>query len=76
MQAMFNEAYSSGKVPIQWQTALITPIFKHGDASDSANYRPIAVGEPLCRLYANILNHRLTQYTEQQQLRTHTQAGY
>ena len=76
IQAMFNEAYSSGKVPIQWQTALITPIFKHGDASDAANYRPIAVGEPLCRLYANILNHRLTQYTEQQQLRTHTQAGY
>ncbi len=68
---MFNEAYSSGKVPIQWQTALITPIFKHGDASDPANYRPIAVGEPLCRLYANILNHRLTQYTEHQQLRTH-----
>ncbi|DBA91727.1 TPA: hypothetical protein ACH3X1_003323 [Trebouxia sp. C0004] len=26
IQAMFNEAYSSGKVPIQWQTALITPI--------------------------------------------------
>lgn len=73
---MFNEAYSSGKVPIQWQTALITPIFKHGDASDPANYTPVAVVEPLCRLYANILNHRLTRYTEQQQLRTHTQAGY
>ena len=71
IQAMFNEAYSSGKVPIQWQTALITPIFKHGDASDPANYRPIALGEPLCRLYENILNHRLTQYTEHQQLRTH-----
>ncbi len=72
IQAMFNEAYGSGKVPIQWQTALITPIFKHGDALDPASYRPMAVGEPLCRLYANILNHRLTQYTEQQQLRTHT----
>ncbi|DBB05480.1 TPA: hypothetical protein ACH3X1_012439 [Trebouxia sp. C0004] len=70
--AMSNEAYSSGKVPIQWQTALSTPIFKNGDASDPANSRPIAVGEPLCRLYANILNHRLTQYTEQQQLCTHT----
>jgi len=76
IQAMFNEADSSGKVPIQWQTALITPIFKHGDASDPANYRPIAVGEPLCRLYANILNHRLTQYTEHQQLRTHTHTSW
>ena len=70
IQALFNEAYSAGKVPIQWQPALVW------DASDTANYRPIAVGEPLCRLYANILNQRLTQDTEQQQLRTLTQAGY
>ncbi len=68
---MFNEAYSSGKVPIQWQTALIddiTPILKHGDASDPANYRWGALVQAICK-YSH---HRLTQYTEQQQLRTHT----
>ncbi len=63
---MFNEAYSSGKVPIHWQIALITPI---GDASDPTNYKPIAVEEPLWQLYANILNHTHTH------THTHTSAG-
>ena len=54
----------------------MTPIFKKGDATDTANYRPIAVGEPLSRLYASVLVQRLVQFTEQQDLRSPTQAGY
>ena len=52
----------------------------HGMSSrrcyDTAKYRPIAVGEPLSRLYASILVQRLVQYTEQRGLRSPTQAGY
>ena len=40
------------------------------------NNKPIAVGEPLIRLYASILVQRLVQYTEQRGLRSPTQAGY
>ena len=60
----------------QLKTSLVTPIFKKGDATDTANYRPIAVGEPLSRLYASILVQRLVQYTEQHGLRSPTHAGY
>ena len=28
-----------------WKTSLVTPIFKHGDATDAAKYRPISVVE-------------------------------
>ena len=50
----------------------VTPIFKKGDDTDTANYRPISVGEPISRLYAQ----RLVKYTEQQQLQSSTQTGY
>ena len=76
LQMHFNTAFSSGTVPQSWKTSLVTPIFKRGDATDTANYRPIAVGEPLSRLYASILVQRLVQYTEQRGLRSPTQAGY
>ena len=76
LQLLFNTAFSTGAVPQSWKTSLVTPIFKKGDATDTANYRPIAVGEPLSRLYASILVQRLVQFTEQQDLRSPTQAGY
>ncbi len=76
LRVLLNTAFSTGKVPQSWKTSLVTPIFKKGDATDTANYRPIAVGEPLSRLYASVLVQRLVQYTEQQGLRSPTQAGY
>ena len=76
LQLLFNTAFSTGAVPQSWETSLVTPIFKKGDATDTANYRPIAVGESLSRLYASILVQRLVQFTEQQDLRSPTQAGY
>ena len=73
---LFNAAFSTGQVPQSWKSSLVTPIFKKGDATDTANYRPIAVGEPISRLYSSILAQRLVKYTEEQQLRSPTQAGY
>ena len=76
LQLVSNTAFSTGSVPQSWKTSLITPIFKEGDATDTANYRPIAVGEPLSRLYASILVQRLAHFAEQHDLRCPTQAGY
>lgn len=43
---LFSAAFSTGQVPQSWKSSLVTPIFKKGD-TDTANYRPIAVGEPI-----------------------------
>ena len=76
LQLLFNTAFSTGSVPQSWKTSLVTPIFKAGDMTQPSNYRPIAVGEPLSRLYASVLAQRLVAYTEEHQLRSPTQAGY
>ena len=51
---LFNAAFRTGQIPQSWKTSLVTPIFKKGHATDTANYRPvlvpIAVGEPINRL--------------------------
>ena len=66
---LFITAFSLGTVPQSWKTSLVMPILKRSDATDTANHRPIAVGEPLSRSSAGILVHPLVQYTEQQLLR-------
>jgi hypothetical protein len=71
-----NAAFRSGQVPARFNTGLVTPVYKRGDACEPGNYRPIAVTEPIMRLYAGILNRRLVQFTEQHRLRAPTQAGF
>ena len=73
---LFNAAFSTGQVPQSWKTSSVTPISKTGDATDTVNYRPISVGEPMSRLYASIMVQRLVKYTQQQQVRPSTQTGH
>ncbi len=73
---VLNAAFRSGAVPDGFNTGLVTPVYKRGDACDTGNYRPIAVTEPIMRLYAGLLNQRLVRFTEEQQLRSASQAGF
>jgi len=56
--------------------SLVTPVFKKGDSSDPANYRPTAVSCPLLRLYASLLNAHIVTLTEECTLRAQSQAGF
>jgi len=73
---LFTAVMRLGRIPAGWSASLITPIHKKGDPADTANYRPIAVGVPLVRLYASVLNLRLVAFLEQRGLRSPTQAGF
>ena len=73
---IFNGCFQSGSVPADVNVSVITPVYKKGDALDPANYRPIAVTEPLMRLYAGVLNRRLVDFTEGNHLRAPSQAGF
>ena len=74
--ALFQAAFTAAAIPSAWATSTVTPIHKKGDPTDTANYRPVAVGVPLARLYAGVLNSRLTAYLEAQRLRAQGQAGF
>ena len=55
---LFNIVYEAGEVPRDWNTVLVTPIFKRGDKAFQANYRPILGSETFEQLYAIVLNAR------------------
>ena len=76
LAALLNSAFQSGTLPAAVKSSLIKPVFKKGDESDTSNYRPIAVGEPLCRLYAAILNSRIVNWAETNGLRAPCQANF
>ena len=67
-----------GQVPVGQNVLTVTPVVKDSRKNilESYNYRPIAVPEPLMRLYASVVNKRLVEYLEREGLRCDAQAGF
>ena len=60
---IFNHCMDNGVYP--WHTSIITPIYKAGDPYNPDNYRAIAVGSCLGKLFSSILLVRLTNFKQQ-----------
>lgn len=76
LTCLFNHVFKSGQYPSQWSKATISPVYKKGDASDLDNYRGIAVGSLLGKLYAVLIDNRLSKHAEQHSWRAEGQAGF
>ena len=76
LASIFNACQRVGALPRSWALCGITPIHKGGDLTDPGNYRGIAVGSLLAKLYASMLNDRLMEWTERHGLRARGQAGF
>lgn len=75
LTALLNKVFQSG-YPKCWTVGLITPIFKKGNPFDCGNYRGITVGVALGKVYAAVLNNRLSDWVEKHQWRAKAQAGF
>ena len=56
----FNHSLASGLYP--WHTSVITPIYKSGNPFNPDNYRAIAVGSCMGKLFSSILLDRLLRF--------------
>ncbi len=76
LATLFTAVFRSGRVPRDWLLGAITAIHKKKDPTDPNNYRGITVGHVLGKLYALMLNCRLTAWTEEQGVRAVGQGGF
>ena len=73
---LLNLVFSSGEVLADMNTVLVSPIFKKGDRSDTADYQPISVSDCFEELYAAVLNARLVTWLEAHDLKAACQSGF
>ena len=55
IQIIFERSIQTGKLPTDWSRAQVTPIFKKGNKSSAANYRPISLTCILCKVLEHIM---------------------
>ena len=56
---LFSTSFGLSKLPDIWKAAIVTPIFKKGSPSSSANYRPISITCIICKVMEIIIKDKL-----------------
>ena len=76
LTAIFRLALSQGKVPTDWKTANVTPIFKTRNKDDVGNYRPVSLTSQISRMFEGFLKDKITEHLESNKLIKETQHGF
>ena len=76
LKIIFNTIFTNVSYPKIWAEKYLIPILKKGDNSDPHNYRGIAVGSSLSKLYSLILLNRLEKRLQTEKLLSPHQIGF
>jgi hypothetical protein len=73
----FNLVLTTGIMPDQWLIGAIKPIYKNkGDINSPNSYRPITILSCVGKLFTGILNNRLNNFLESNNILTSAQSGF
>jgi len=76
LSIIFQKSYTAGKLPHDWKTATVTPIYKKGNRTDPSNYRPISLTSVPCKVMESIVRDSLVSYLESEHRLTSQQHGF
>ena len=76
-EKLFNKILVVGIVPNQWIIGLIIPIYKQkGSRYDANNYRGITLLSCLGKLFTSVLNERLCNFCDTNNVLSENQTGF
>ncbi len=73
---IFNLSMQAGKVPEDWKTANVTPLFKKGSRKVPGNYRPVSLTSCIGKLMESVIKDKITQHLEKFKLIRNSQHGF
>ena len=76
LQRIFHSSLDTGELPLDWQKANVSPIFKTGNKSDPANYRPVSLASILCEMLEHIIHTNIMKHLEKYKVLNDEQHGF
>ncbi|KAK3094514.1 hypothetical protein FSP39_002723, partial [Pinctada imbricata] len=73
---IYQISLNAGCVPEDWKMAYIVPIFKKGDKSKAANYRPVSLTAICSKVMEHILHSCIMDHFERNSILTDAQHGF
>ena len=72
----FQASIDQGKIPMEWKTANVVPIFKKGDRSSAANYRPVSLTSICCKTLEHIISSSIMKHLDANKILCDAQHGF
>ena len=76
LQQIFLKPLDTGELPLDWQKANISPIFKTGNRSDPASYRPVSLTSIPCKMIEHIIHSNIIRHLEKYKVLNDEQHGF
>ena len=73
---IFKSSLSSGKLPLDWKDAHVSPIFKKGEQYNPSNYRPVSLTSVCCKVLEHIVTSHIMNHLEKQEILCPEQHGF
>jgi len=73
---MFSILFSLHQMPTEWLKAIITSVYKNGNACDVSNYRPISLTCVACKVMERIISAQVLNYLRENNLISKQQHGF
>ena len=73
---LFNKVLQTEYFPTNWSKGYIVPLYKSGDDLDPSNYRGITISNCIGKLFTKIMNTRLLEYLETNNIIKPNQIGF
>ena len=73
---IINTCITKSDIPDQWKHSIIHPIFKSGNPSDPANFRPISLVPVIMKIVERVIHQQLYRYLSYNHLLASTQHGF
>lgn len=73
---LFNHIELSSIFPTSWKSSFLVPLHKKGSQGDPDNYRGLAVGSNIGKMYTKCLNTKMKNFVEKQNILSPHQFGF
>ena len=72
---IYQASYGQSQIPDDWERAFMTPLFKKGDKSNAADYRPVSLTSYCCKVTDHIVHRYLMKFLERNKILIDFQHG-
>ena len=76
LSIIFTTSMKSGKIPKDWRTANVTPIYKKGSKNIASNYRPISLTSQVCKVMEKLVKESIVAHLNKRNLIRESQHGF